>query len=62
MPAMSYEQLADRPHAEDPELELLYASGQGQHIDRGVLAPKVRLLTRPLVRDRLLDAVRAAFD
>jgi two-component system, cell cycle sensor histidine kinase and response regulator CckA len=62
MPGMSGKQLVDRLQAAEPTLEVLYMSGhtEASIVDRGVLAPGVRLLAKPIVRERLLAAVRSA--
>ena len=62
MPGMSGKQLVDRLVADDPSLTVLYMSGhtEASIVDRGVLAPGVRLLTKPIARERLLAAIRGA--
>jgi CheY-like chemotaxis protein len=64
MPHMNGRELAQSLRAERPDLRVLYMSGYPDDIivDRGVVAPGVHLLPKPLTPDQLLKAVSETLD
>jgi CheY-like chemotaxis protein len=64
MPAMTGRDLADRLRTSFPDLRVLYISGFGGDtmIDRGLLAPGQRFLSKPFSPQALQQHVRAVLD
>lgn len=64
LPTMSGRELAERFLQRRPKAKVLYMSGYTEDIigQRGVLAPGIELLRKPITPDSLLRRVRSVLD